>query len=79
MYKDARICMWCCSHHYFALHSLTQATFGEYLQVLLRDNRQLFSRALLYGIEYDLIIFDLLILIMWDLIFQVRFGILQEF
>ena len=38
--------------------------------VLIRDSSQLFSRVLFYGIEYDLVIFDLLIFIMWDLIFH---------
>mmetsp|Transcript_12006 Transcript_12006/g.41630 ORF Transcript_12006/g.41630 Transcript_12006/m.41630 type:complete len:1071 (-) Transcript_12006:2610-5822(-) len=38
--------------------------------VLLRDNNNNFSRVLLYGIEWQLLIFDFLVLITWDLIFQ---------
>eukprot|EP00286_Rhodomonas_abbreviata_P022215 CAMPEP_0181293250 /NCGR_PEP_ID=MMETSP1101-20121128/2965_1 /TAXON_ID=46948 /ORGANISM="Rhodomonas abbreviata, Strain Caron Lab Isolate" /LENGTH=1131 /DNA_ID=CAMNT_0023397825 /DNA_START=397 /DNA_END=3793 /DNA_ORIENTATION=- len=38
--------------------------------VLLRDNRNLYARVLFYGIEGDLIILDLLVFIVWDLIFQ---------
>jgi len=37
--------------------------------VLLRDNKNLFARVLFYGIEGDLIILDLLVFIVWDLIF----------
>mmetsp|Transcript_20051 Transcript_20051/g.48369 ORF Transcript_20051/g.48369 Transcript_20051/m.48369 type:complete len:1132 (-) Transcript_20051:248-3643(-) len=43
--------------------------FKEY-PVLIRDNSHLYSNTLFYGIEYDLVIFDLLIFIMWDLIFM---------
>ncbi|KAJ1476180.1 Meckelin [Baffinella frigidus] len=37
--------------------------------VLIRDNGNLYSRVLLYGIEYDLILFDLLVFVIWDLVF----------
>lgn len=41
-------------------------------QILLRDNQNLFKRVLFYGIEGDLLILDLLVFIIWDLIFTVR-------
>jgi len=38
--------------------------------VLLRDNNNNFSRVLLYGIEWQLLTFDFLVLVTWDLIFH---------
>jgi meckelin len=34
--------------------------------VLIRDSANLYSRVLLYGIEYDLILFDLLVFVAWS-------------
>jgi len=39
--------------------------------VLLRDNANRFGNVMLYGIERDLVLMDLMVFIMWDLVFQV--------
>jgi len=38
--------------------------------VLLRDNANRFGNVMLYGIERDLVLMDLMVFIMWDLVFQ---------
>jgi len=38
--------------------------------VMLRDNRNLFANVMFYGIERDLMLMDLMVFIMWDLVFK---------
>ena len=39
------------------------------MPVLLRDNDNSFASVLLFGIERDLVLMDLLVFVMWDLVF----------